>query len=532
MAQPLWRLTEEGAVVDSAGRASLTPLKTSEPIVLSPHGDGRFILREWAIYRLKCEQAEQVWCGDDPISPVDDGLFLVSYENAVGLSQIQVHLRDGEMLRLGTEVVSRKLVLDNPDHALYQPTFLQLLIEGIAKHLADGAFDALAPTAYRVEEDSSTASDIFLFHFLRLHAEDLAQAVRTVLANPYRVLERREEIRPVGQARRVEASGIAWSLGKAQWARSPSVGVFTAADGTRYAPTAILATLAEESFDTPENRFVLSFVWQLTDALVGAHALLAKRPEPAFVAALKELEDDLAVLLADERFASLPESRLLPTHSQVLLHREGYEALYKLFPSFLAGRRALQGLLGDMIALRDIAHLYEIWCFLEVARVLGVQLELGPPRLVLRSSPVNGTRLQAHATFFGSALNLVYQRSFPGRGRPADGRSYSVEFVPDITLQEGRRAVGVFDAKFRLRWSQVDPEAGPDGKPVEEDLHKMHAYRDALHLRFAAAVYPGDRNVFYPDDGLSRASPTTLADLVADHSRRGIGAFSLRPGGK
>lgn len=532
MAEPLWSLTDQGAVVGGDGLFRLHPRRTDDRIARSPFGDGRFVLREWTEYILQCQQAVQVWRSDHSVEKVAPGLYLLSYENAVGLSQIVVYLESGNVVRIGVDVVSRKLVLDSPAHPLYQPVFLQRLISAIAQHLADASFEVLSSTQHRVQDGTFEPSDIFLMQFLRSHADELSAGLRGVVANPHRVLEWQEEVVPVGQARRVDVGALQRLVARGQWERVPSNGIWTASDETGYAPKTIDSSRTEESFDTAENRFVLMFASHLREALPHVKARLRDDPLPPNVAGrLTALEEDLHLLLGDARFTSVSAFRVLPTHSQVLLRREGYEALYRLYPSFLAGRTALQGLLGDMIAMRDIAHLYELWCFLEVARQMADQPKIGKPRLLLTQVGASPS-LRAEATFPSQNLSLLYHRSFDGPGQPRHGRSYSAKLVPDITVFREGRAIGVFDAKFRLRWSHVDSDFdGPTtGKPLEEDLHKMHAYRDALHLRFAASLYPGDRAAFFPDDGVPRAGPHSVVSLVLDDSLQGVGAIRLRPG--
>ena len=52
------------------------------------------------------------------------------------------------------------------------------------------------------------------------------------------------------------------------------------------------------------------------------------------------------------------------------------------------------------------------------------------------------------------------------------------------------------DAKFRL------DNKGEEDAAKTEDIHKMHAYRDALpKCRGSYLVYPGDKSIMCPADG-------------------------------
>jgi len=248
VADLVWRLTADGAL--ACGDVLLGPRKPEQRIVRSPADpEDRFVLRDWTEYKLKGPGLRSVRLGDIPVDPVDDGIFLFSYENAVGLSRIFVRAKDGDLPPLPVEVVSRKLVLEDPTHPLYQPRFLLSLIEGIAEHLADSAFDVRAPTVHRVEESSAAATDIFRFHFLLRHARELCAGVRGVLGNPHRVLQRREEVAPAARVRRVDATGLMWSLSQGLWAEVAEGGVWAARDGRSYAPATLHRDFPEASAD-------------------------------------------------------------------------------------------------------------------------------------------------------------------------------------------------------------------------------------------------------------------------------------------
>jgi predicted component of viral defense system (DUF524 family) len=55
----------------------------------------------------------------------------------------------------------------------------------------------------------------------------------------------------------------------------------------------------------------------------------------------------------------------------------------------------------------------------------------------------------------------------------------------------------------------------------------MHTYRDALGVRAAVALYPGDEAMFYAV-GCGRVSPVTLAEIITGNLS-GVGAIPLHP---
>lgn len=116
-------------------------------------------------------------------------------------------------------------------------------------------------------------------------------------------------------------------------------------------------------------------------------------------------------------------------------------------------------------------------------------------------------------------------------------RSYSVTLRPGIVLKVGE-TLHLFDARFRIdRWAVEDFEGDAAAAETAEnddragrasaiwwknaDIHKMHAYRDALgrdgaHVATVRVLYPGTQEVFYP------SQPS---------GGEGVGAIPLQPMG-
>lgn len=111
------------------------------------------------------------------------------------------------------------------------------------------------------------------------------------------------------------------------------------------------------------------------------------------------------------------------------------------------------------------------------------------PAVYHRLSDERGLEWQAEARF-GEAGTLVHNQYQP---------SYSVPLRPDFTWKQNGRAEVVFDAKFRLERLDVsgDDDSTPETTAKRVDLYKMHTYWDALGVRAALIVYPGQANFFY-----------------------------------
>jgi len=97
---------------------------------------------------------------------------------------------------------------------------------------------------------------------------------------------------------------------------------------------------------------------------------------------------------------------------------------------------------------------------------------------------------------------------------------------PDIVIIKDRNKKLILDAKYKGKGGSGgfygDEDEGSIKKCKDEDLDKMHAYRDAIEGTYGAfALYPGEESVIYPSHGAGRPF-------------KGVGALALKPvaGGK
>ena len=178
--------------------------------------------------------------------------------------------------------------------------------------------------------------------------------------------------------------------------------------------------------------------------------------------------------------------------------------------------------LDDAMRVRNVAELYEIWVFFALVDQIGVLLGQ-EAELELALTGEGGLAWSARACF-GDAGLLAYNKY---------GSSYSVPLRPDYTWIRDGQAEVVLDAKFRLSptaLQSVEDQDTEEARVNRADLYKMHAYRDALGVRAAVAVYPGEAPVFYGTDGTKR-DEFTLSDLL-ESGTSGIGALAMRPYGE
>jgi predicted component of viral defense system (DUF524 family) len=231
----------------------------------------------------------------------------------------------------------------------------------------------------------------------------------------------------------------------------------------------------------------------------------------------------------------------LPASSTVLQRRRGYREVYRIYAKLgLATRVALPpDLERDLLELKDVALLYELWSYFMLVREL--KNLLGEPTLAEGpgvSDMEVTVRWDTRVEWAGCA-RIVYSPRFSVRA--SNRTSYSVPLRPDIGLEvlSGVNAGWhFFDAKFRVEHlDDLVPNEEEDidvGRAQERrgtfklaDLYKMHTYRDAIRVaRSVWILYPGTQTKFFSTDGHRL---TSLAEFLPARFE-GVGALPLGPG--
>lgn len=177
--------------------------------------------------------------------------------------------------------------------------------------------------------------------------------------------------------------------------------------------------------------------------------------------------------------------------------------------------------------------LFEYWCFFMVKDILDEKLKpVRSPRIV-RNQKTQRILQEGISITYRGGIRLLYNFSYSGsRGlRPFEdmletegyqtGTSYSHSLRPDIVIEkaDGRRLI--LDAKYKGKNGSCfygeEDEEGTIAKYREEDLDKMHTYRDAIENVFGAfALYPGNETRIFP--------PHICASPF-----EGVGALALKP---
>lgn len=450
--------------------------------------------------------------------------------------------------RLRVEVVSAKLG--------YEQEFKRLLTEVAEQHIQlIYEIGSVSGTRLSATADQQPDLPTALFHLRRLMSfDELPAAVETILSAPLETLISFESAARSAGSNHPDPAFMAARISQmAVQAGGPLAGLFRGCT-----PRRIPQKVKKQTFDNPENRYVKGFLHGLAELLVILHeaCLLDERWIQE-----EEIQRWMEVVyewIDNGIWAGVGELSSIPDNSQRLQKSAGYRDVLR---ADIELRDALElpwdqmldpvdSLLGDV---KPVATLYEYWCYFTLRRILrglyGPDTTAGKG-IVFRSKGKLTMRLaedtEGRGAIFrenlpeGVSIRLFFNRRFRPYPEEQWGKwsgTYSVSFDPDISIAVETPAESHwlnFDAKYRLekfQWEDAAQEterdySGPQQQAYrQDDLNKMHCYRDAiLGTRGAYVLYPG-QPLEAPVPYLRRA----------EMPRRGfafpsIGAFPLRPG--
>lgn len=473
-------------------------------------------LSEWTTYRVMAPGAETLRIGSTVVPPLipDHGIFDIRFENQLGIAHIQP-LRAGRPLGPATtvEVIATKFATP-----LESIRFTDRVLTDLFARQAPLPFLAAAPTGRLVREARRPPNLLFAWHFFRRYGYEVIRAVQVIAHHPLqRLSDVREDVR-IAEATTIDLDTMLSVLHRATRNDVSEPGI-----AHRLQPTSVEQRRPVETLDIPENRFVLDVARRMAQTAddVLLQPWITRAPE-AELARVETLRNALRTFTRDRQFGEVGPMTRIPVESRVLQRRDGYRELTRLWFAFQRARQPMFDRLQHAIDVRDIATLYEYWVFFELVDQIGAAVGVSG---VLDALGNDGMTHGLTCTF-GRMGKLVYN--------PKE-RGYSgVSLRPDYLWTPTDGQPVVFDAKFRMTQhsmaandSEPDLPPGVAYDPKDDDLVKMHAYRDALRVRAAMVLYPGTSAVFRATTRETRS--VTVATVVQNEGLSGVGEIGMSP---
>lgn len=302
------------------------------------------------------------------------------------------------------------------------------------------------------------------------------------------------------------------------------------------------------SNDTQENRFLKFALHQISKRYEDLRQRIeaVKTASGTMKSAMLATSETLKRLQHHPFFRTIGRFKGISQESLVLQKATGYSQVYRTWNLLRRAYSLNDGLYR--LQTKDIAMLYEIWCFIGVSHIVKAQLHLDDEDVEHRN------RMEMNGIFSwelgkGEHSRILFRKDgvelaeLVYNPKNADKENDNVGMKdlvvptvpqkPDIVLQltkndlqQGMKMTYLFDAKYRIDGKDKGVDV-----PPEDAINQMHRYRDAIYYKDYDAnalkkeVIGG--YILFPGEG--EPNDVAVSKFYKTIKEVNIGAFPLRP---
>lgn len=406
---------------------------------------------------------------------------ILNFQNEIGLSELELRLGGQTIFSLQLEIFPSKMD--------YKQDY-QMILQDVNEQIYNLSFDFLRKTYHLTGLKETSHQSLTEFFTILQHVfKQLIQAVERIKASPHIRLAVENRMVDAARVRKAGKENIAYLSRRPQYLQLDDRNGIVNVNQQRYLPSRLLETKRRVNYDTTENRFVRWVLIRIQQKLKGLKIRLkqlGRRQDPQLLKSIETMQKQLQrVLLYD--FLEVGELRHLSI-SLVLQMAPGYREVYRYYLMLMKGLSIQSDLFR--LSMKDLAQLYEYWCFLKIHHLLNKKYEL------LKQDIIKVNRNGIFVTLDKSQkAKMVYRNPKSGEeftlyynSLPSGDRSPTLSQRPDnvLTLKKKDAAVEykyIFDAKYRVNPAYEGTPYFEKYKapgPEEDDINTMHRYRDAI----------------------------------------------------
>ena len=437
----------------------------------------------------------------------------INFGSQIGYFDLEFLLDNHLILLLGLEVFPSKLD--------YRSDLWEIRTD-LENEIRDLAFDIGRLTYHRaLRRRDVSAKEVEWLENLKELFSELAKAFNRIKLAPRYKIYRDEQIK---QANRPSCTGASVR----RYIRSHTAECVEAVNGhfNAYGKNWQIRRLPYErkrlTYDTIENRYIK---WALQTLLRLVRKSIKKLREPKLSETNRMIDWKTLLETTEQRLRKKKDSAFLsecnveilkPPQSLALHMAPGYREFFSTFLDLISGLKIYGG--PFKLSEKDLAILYEMWCFIKLGNILRKDLctDAVPDWLKIGRKGI-GVSLEKGKT---SVLSLksnknekVYLLYNPREETPTGRR------IPDnvLEIKKSGSILGfhyIFDAKYRLcDDSKYIENHGAPG-PHEDTINKMHAYRDQIVANLASPLDIFNSKSLLWDQGKRRYLQKNVAAFV------------------
>ncbi|CAM3024898.1 restriction endonuclease-like protein [Paenibacillus sediminis] len=413
---------------------------------------------------------------------------MLNFQNEIGYTDLRVLIDGTESLAIRLEIFPTKLD--------YKSDY-QAILHDVNQQIYNLSFDFMRKTYHLTGlKETSNQSLTEFFSILQHVFQQLVGAIERIKDAPHHRLYHVHKVTDASKVRRAGRENIAFlSKNSHQLIIDDSNG-FIEVQGSKYRPHKLIETKKRLDFDTGENRFLRWLLIRIETKLKQLNAQLNTKDykkDPVLLDRIYKMQTHLKRLLQVDFLRDVGPMRQMSV-SLVLQMAPGYRDAYRMYLMLMKGLSIQSDLFH--LSMKDMAQLYEYWCFLKIHGLLSEKYKLVKQDIIrvnrnglfVTLDRSQSAKVEYENPANGERFELYYNKLPPEDKKERTTLSQRPDNVLTLRKLDVNKQQKVykyiFDAKYRL-----DPayEGTPYHRnyqglpgPQEDDINTMHRYRDAI----------------------------------------------------
>ena len=417
---------------------------------------------------------------------------VINFGNEIGFSDLVIQMDGSNYMRLVVEVFPSKID--------YQKDY-KLILEDITKEVYNVVFDFLKKTYLGYQQgEKVNSSPVEFFAIINKIFKDFIKSVDMIMVQPHHMLETVHQVVPGYKIKKTDEKTRRWIEKHPDQVKHSN---------GKICVDRALAVKKKVSYDTKENQLTKYILLSTAHKLENFKKNYLKLQRKEDQEVIKKIDKMIIEInrRCNTTFLSQVEAKEASSGmSLVFSMAPGYRDLYKCYLMLLRGL----SITGDVfnISIKDLALLYEYWCFIKLNSMMKDRYQLISQDIV----KVQGNGLFV-ALVKGSSSKVKYRNPKNGEiitlsYNPKSDAMPTVSQKPDNVLSLEKKMIHssgkkvkyeyVFDAKYRvnpaLEGSDYYKSISHNPGPETDDINTMHRYRDAIV--YQSGVDPYERTMF------------------------------------
>lgn len=414
---------------------------------------------------------------------------VLNFQNEIGFTDLEIRLNGEVALKIQLEIYPTKLD--------YKRDY-QMILQDVNQQIYNLSFDFMRKTYHLTGLTQTTSQSLTeYFTILKSIFQKLVEAIERIEHYPHQRMQQERLVKDTNLVKRTGRENISFLNKRPHLLiKDGNTGILLVGN-QKYQPTHLLETKRRQDFNTNENRFLRWMLERIDTKLSDIRVMLVgkdRRPkDPVLLEQIGRMKTALRRLL---HFDFLQQSG--PMHqlhiSMVLQMAPGYREAYRIYLTLMKGLSIQSDLFH--LSMKDLAQLYEYWCFLKIHDLLAKKYRLMKQDIIrvnrsglfVTLDKTQQAKVEYENPHNGERFTLYYN-ALPSEDQHREPPTLSQR--PDNVLTLHKHDANrqpkvykyVFDAKYRINpayegtwYHRQYKQPGPE----EDDINTMHRYRDAI----------------------------------------------------